>query len=168
MEKKYTCSICGKEFEGHGNNAWPVNNGTCCDECNEKFVIPNRLQKQFDSMKQSAERAKRIIANEKEVTKQAKEFIQDFMKLKASIRVDMIDLVVDHDINSMDDEVVAEFADGLIKRLEDFVRHNMTDEVLQMVLFRFRDFIDDDDLEMLITMFEQVNHCKVDIVDMQA
>jgi len=37
------CSICGKEFEGWGNNAWPVNDGTCCDECNANVVIPMRL-----------------------------------------------------------------------------------------------------------------------------
>lgn len=44
MEKK-TCVICGKEFEGFGNNAQPVKDGICCDECNAKEVIPARLKK---------------------------------------------------------------------------------------------------------------------------
>ena len=44
MEKK-TCVICGKEFEGYGNNAQPVKDGMCCDECNQKVVIPARLKK---------------------------------------------------------------------------------------------------------------------------
>ena len=41
--KKKRCSICGKEYDGYGNNAQPVNSGRCCDECNEKVVIPTRL-----------------------------------------------------------------------------------------------------------------------------
>lgn len=43
MEEKKVCSICGKEFEGFGNNAWPVNDGTCCDERNATKVIPTRI-----------------------------------------------------------------------------------------------------------------------------
>lgn len=38
------CSICGKEFEGYGNNAYPVNSGRCCDECNTSVVVPRRMQ----------------------------------------------------------------------------------------------------------------------------
>lgn len=44
MEKK-KCVICGKEFEGYGNNAQPVKDGLCCDDCNMKVVIPARLEK---------------------------------------------------------------------------------------------------------------------------
>ena len=38
------CSICGKNYEGYGNNAQPVNNGRCCDKCNATVVIPRRIQ----------------------------------------------------------------------------------------------------------------------------
>ena len=41
--KVKTCCICGEEIEGHGNNAEPYEEGTCCDACNLKFVIPARL-----------------------------------------------------------------------------------------------------------------------------
>lgn len=41
--KKNICSICGKEYQGFGNNAQPVNNGRCCDKCNSNAVIPARL-----------------------------------------------------------------------------------------------------------------------------
>ena len=41
MELK--CCICGKEFEGYGNNALPIKDGTCCDKCNDIFVFPSRL-----------------------------------------------------------------------------------------------------------------------------
>lgn len=44
------CCICGKPMyhpvykEAYfGNNALPVSNGRCCDDCNEYFVIPARL-----------------------------------------------------------------------------------------------------------------------------
>ena len=43
MNDKHICSICGKEFEGFGNNAEPVNDGTCCDKCKRDVVIPRRL-----------------------------------------------------------------------------------------------------------------------------
>lgn len=37
------CSICGREYIGWGNNAQPVNDGRCCDSCNNTYVIPTRL-----------------------------------------------------------------------------------------------------------------------------
>ena len=36
------CSICNEDFEGFGNNAQPVNDGVCCDDCNN-LVIRRRL-----------------------------------------------------------------------------------------------------------------------------
>lgn len=38
------CILCGKEYEGFGNNAMPVADGRCCDTCNLEKVIPTRLQ----------------------------------------------------------------------------------------------------------------------------
>ena len=49
MENKYICCICGKEFEGYGNNPWPIGwdiyseEDRCCDECNFTEVIPARI-----------------------------------------------------------------------------------------------------------------------------
>lgn len=40
------CCICGKEFEGYGNNPYPVCKGEddrCCDECDAMYVIPARI-----------------------------------------------------------------------------------------------------------------------------
>lgn len=42
----FECCICGRSFEGFGNNPYPVNtdeNARCCDECNWGQVIPARL-----------------------------------------------------------------------------------------------------------------------------
>ena len=44
MSTKQVCTICGAEFEGFGNNAAPVSNGRCCDECNKEVVIPARIR----------------------------------------------------------------------------------------------------------------------------
>jgi hypothetical protein len=43
------CSICDKEIPAvgswtSGNNAQPVNDGRCCNECNMSVVVPARLE----------------------------------------------------------------------------------------------------------------------------
>lgn len=42
------CCICKLEIRpvgdwDKGNDAWPVADGRCCDECNMDFVVPARL-----------------------------------------------------------------------------------------------------------------------------
>ncbi len=46
--KELKCSICGctiKDKMGwkYGNNAQPINNGRCCDNCNDMVVVPQRI-----------------------------------------------------------------------------------------------------------------------------
>lgn len=36
------CSICGQPYYGYGNNAKPINDGRCCNQCNN-LVIEQRL-----------------------------------------------------------------------------------------------------------------------------
>ena len=43
-ENKKVCVICGKEYDGYGNNAQPVKDGKCCDKCNQEVVIPARIK----------------------------------------------------------------------------------------------------------------------------
>ena len=33
------CSICNENIEGFGNNAQPMNDGMCCDDCNNLVII---------------------------------------------------------------------------------------------------------------------------------
>lgn len=43
------CCICGEKIEGYGNNPEPymsAETGRCCDLCNQKFVVPARLDQQ--------------------------------------------------------------------------------------------------------------------------
>lgn len=37
--KKLICSICKKSYTGFGNNAWPINDGRCCDKCNGSVIV---------------------------------------------------------------------------------------------------------------------------------
>ena len=33
------CSICTEKIEGFGHNAQPINDGTCCDDCNNLVLV---------------------------------------------------------------------------------------------------------------------------------
>lgn len=42
---KHFCSICGQAMlDEFSNNAQPVNNGRCCNNCNYTVVIPARIR----------------------------------------------------------------------------------------------------------------------------
>ena len=41
-QQEHVCSVCGQDYIGWGNNAWPINDGRCCDPCNQ-IVIMHRL-----------------------------------------------------------------------------------------------------------------------------
>ena len=48
------CCFCKKEIEKRGNwdkgnNAQPITNGRCCDECDVNFVIPIRMLRATNS-----------------------------------------------------------------------------------------------------------------------
>ena len=50
MSKPQTCSICQDPIEvnwmgwADGNNAMPVNDGRCCDRCNDSIVLHARIE----------------------------------------------------------------------------------------------------------------------------
>ena len=46
-----TCVICKRDFAGWGNNAEPVADGVCCDECNNSVVISARLANIYGGLK---------------------------------------------------------------------------------------------------------------------
>ena len=53
IKDKNFCSICGKSYEGYGNNAEPINNGRCCDYCNAMIVIPRRIQEHQNKIEEN-------------------------------------------------------------------------------------------------------------------
>ena len=43
------CSICNNKINDEfGNNAEPINNGRCCNDCNSTVVIPARIKEMLD------------------------------------------------------------------------------------------------------------------------
>ena len=46
------CCFCGTPLSGHGNSTWPIyieadgEKNRCCDHCNNKYVIPARINPQ--------------------------------------------------------------------------------------------------------------------------
>ena len=41
-KKETKCCICDCLITGHGNNAAPYKKGMCCNNCNDRLVIPFR------------------------------------------------------------------------------------------------------------------------------
>lgn len=48
------CSICGIMYDGYGHNAQPINDGRCCNSCNE-LVTTRRLNDAIYERKESKE-----------------------------------------------------------------------------------------------------------------
>jgi len=44
MSDVRACSICGEPYCGDGNEAEPLSDDFCCDNCNDRYVIPTRLE----------------------------------------------------------------------------------------------------------------------------
>jgi hypothetical protein len=44
MEDHRICSICHRRYVEWGHSAQPVNNGRCCNYCNDYVVIPAKLK----------------------------------------------------------------------------------------------------------------------------
>lgn len=44
--QKIKCSVCGKEITFMEScNAYPINDGRCCPECDRQFVVPIRIKR---------------------------------------------------------------------------------------------------------------------------
>jgi len=49
MMEVHTCSICGWAYTGQGNDAQPINDGRCCDQCYARHVVPERARRILES-----------------------------------------------------------------------------------------------------------------------
>lgn len=58
----HICSICGDRYTGWGNNASPVNDGRCCDNCNTIVLVAriNRIRYSRDIYKDKTTNHDRI------------------------------------------------------------------------------------------------------------
>lgn len=61
------CCICKEEMLGWGNNAMPVMDGDCCDQCNDLYVVPYRLFESY-GRQDGVELMKRILKSEHNIT----------------------------------------------------------------------------------------------------
>jgi len=43
LNQPKVCCICGNVYTGYGNNAEPVMEGRCCNDCNISKVLPVRM-----------------------------------------------------------------------------------------------------------------------------
>lgn len=149
MDDKHICSICGKEFEGFGNNAEPVNDGICCDKCNMEVVIPRRL----------------ADLNKKEpvdVKQKVKDFLNEFYKIK----YDMIlkeKLEEVRDVNGPSDEFIDKLFKETSRKMYDMAKDKLDDDVVQGILFGYIGVVDDD-LDLVFALYELVHDKKVKLV----
>jgi len=50
MKDRLKCSICGKYHnDPFGHNAFPINKGRCCKDCNLQNVVPARLLQEVEA-----------------------------------------------------------------------------------------------------------------------
>ena len=140
-DKRIRCSICGKEFEGFGNNAQPVNDGLCCDKCNKEVVIPRRLA-DLDK-KQSVD-----------VEHKVKAFLNEFYKIK----YDMILKEKLEEVDSGNDQPdkFTEFIDETNSKLYDMAKERLDDDVVKSILSDYIDIVKDD-LDLVFTLYELVH-----------
>ena len=84
-KEKQKCVICGKPIVGYGNNALPVAEGNCCDQCNQNVVIPARLKDlqnsklNEDKKEDKEEQPEKFIAKDSETD----EIVVDDPKIEA-------------------------------------------------------------------------------------
>lgn len=71
---KQTCVICGKEFEGFGNNAEPIAHGLCCNDCNDKVVLSRLL---IDLYNKDPKEIKNVIKTAQEIGAQQPPQVND-------------------------------------------------------------------------------------------
>jgi hypothetical protein len=61
MKPVQACSICGGPIVGFGNDAWPMNDARCCDECNSERVLPALQLRERDAKRGGNGRALQMI-----------------------------------------------------------------------------------------------------------
>lgn len=149
MDGKHICSICGKEFDGFGNNAEPVNDGLCCDKCNNDIVIPRRLA-DLDK--------KKLI----DVKKKVESFLNDIYKIKFDmlLKEQMQEVA---DLGNVSKEFTDKLFDEVSRKMYDVAKSKLDDEVIQCILADYVSIVKDD-LDLVFTLYEVVHGKKFKLV----
>lgn len=149
MDDKHICSICGKEFDGFGNNAEPVNDGLCCDKCNNDIVIPRRLA--------DLDKKKSI-----DVKKKVESFLNDIYKIKFDmlLKEQMQEVA---DFGNVSKEFVDKLFDETSKKMCDVAKSKLDDDVIQGILADYVGVVGDD-LDLVFALYEIVHGKKFKLV----
>ena len=92
MEK--ICCICKKTFIDYGNNAYPIKEGVCCNECNSKFVIPVRIFNWSGASFEVAKNPSELKNLEEKLNEKNFEQMSEFQNLKRFQNVETEENVV--------------------------------------------------------------------------
>lgn len=127
QETKQPCEVCNKEYEGWGNNAWPLPQDVCCDECNTQVVMPLRLAK-LDNKSPVFED---IVAKLIEKRKRGERIVKSIRRLTFELVVDLEknlvddegEAIPDHDIDETIHNELAWIKDRVAEDLKDYIRN---------------------------------------------
>jgi hypothetical protein len=71
MKPVQSCSICGGAIVGFGNDAWPVNDRRCCDQCNAEGVIPALRLLERDTKREGSNGSALLVGKEARIAESA-------------------------------------------------------------------------------------------------
>lgn len=158
MAEKRVCSICGREFTGYGNNAEPINDGICCDECNIGAVIPRRMAEQFgaslEEFGKAADDANDNKADGAEQNGKCIDFIIEFESTKYWMVVEDMKLRMSYSGTECE-EKRDKLLEKTAKKLVDLAKRKLDDKMLQCLLSDFIEYVGDD-IELIARLYMEV------------
>ena len=158
MAEKRVCSICGREFTGYGNNAEPINDGICCDECNIGTVIPRRMAECFgaslEEFGKAADDAKDHKADGAEQKGKCIDFVVKFESIKHWMVVEDMKLRMSYSGTECE-EKRDKLLEKTAKKLVDLAKRKLDDKMLQGLLSDFMEYVGDD-IELIVRLYMEV------------
>ena len=158
MAEKRVCSICGMEFTGYGNNAEPINDGICCDECNIGAVIPRRMAEHFgaslEEFGKAADDANDYNADGAEQKGKCIDFIIEFESIKNWMVVEDMKLRMSYSGTECE-EKRDKLLEKTAKKLVDLAKRKLDDKMLQCLLYDFMEYVGDD-VELIVRLYMEV------------
>lgn len=157
--EKRVCSICGKEFTGYGNNAEPINNGICCDECNVDIVIQRRINEYFEN---DLSKKKNVNENDVDCVKknvaskeECIEFVVEFLDIKHFMVTENAKLEAKYSGTEYK-EMRSKLFEKTTEKLIDLAKRKLDARMLQGLLLDFIGYVGDD-MDIIVRLYAVVN-----------
>lgn len=155
MDEKRVCSICGKEFTGYGNNAEPVNDGICCNECNFEVVIPRRMTEWFGASSEESDKVTDSVKDDKVNGAASKKecigFLIEFNGIKHWMVIEDMKLCMNYSGTECE-EKRDKLLEETVKKLIDLVEHKLDLRLLQCLLSDYISYVGND-LDLIIQLY---------------